>query len=144
MSKIVVGVDGSESSKEALRWAIGHAERGDTLVAVHAWSIPTPVAVPFDALPIVATDHEDEAHKLLDVIVADVEAETHGVPVEKRVVRRQPGEALVRASGDADLLVIGSRGHGPVRRLVLSSVGQYCTTHASCPVVVTPHHERAA
>jgi nucleotide-binding universal stress UspA family protein len=143
MAKIVVGIDGSETSKSALRWAIAHAAPGDAVVALHAWSVPMPVAVPFDAVTISEGALESAAHQLLDRVVDEV-VHDGDFPVEKRVAHRGAGEALVRASGDADLLVVGSRGYGAVRGLLLGSTGQYCASHARCPVVVIPHHAQAA
>lgn len=142
MRKIVVGVDGSEASKEALRWAVAEARlRGDRIVAVHAWSYP-PVISPMTAMIDPHLDFEGGAREVLDSTLAEIDAS--GVPVEKRLVQRSAADALLRASADADLLVVGSRGRGGFSGLLLGSVGSECVHHASCPVVVIRNDARAA
>jgi nucleotide-binding universal stress UspA family protein len=136
--RIVVGVDGSESSKHALRWAIRQSElTGAPVDAVNAWEIPPYIGL----APIVETGAEGEALcKACEQVLADTLAEVAGVDcpatVHTRVVQGHPAFTLLRASEDADLLVLGCRGHGGFLGTLLGSVSQYCVQHATCPVVV--------
>jgi nucleotide-binding universal stress UspA family protein len=147
---IVVGVDGSPGSRAALVFALGEARlRGVPLVALHAWVLPLleapgPFLLEFPAPP--ATDFEqlraglaEAAAARLEAALAEVEQEAAGVEIERRVVEAQPASALVKASEQADLVVLGSRGHGGFTGLLLGSVGLQCTQHARCPVVIVPH-----
>jgi nucleotide-binding universal stress UspA family protein len=135
MERIVVGVDGSTASKRALRWALDEAKlRGAELVAVHAWMPPVPVDVPFDMGPV-PIDWEDAAKASLDTCLEEV-VRDGDVPVQNRVIESGASHALIKLSETADLLVLGSRGHGGFANLLLGSVTQQCAQHASCPVVV--------
>jgi len=137
--RIVVGVDGSPSSIAALRWArrIGQAVGAD-LEAVTTWEFPASYgvgAVPLDWRPDV-----DAAQQLADALTA-----AFGSPEPAGITRQiREGHAapvLVEASAGAEMLVVGSRGHGGFVGLLLGSVSAYCAEHASCPVVVV--HEPA-
>lgn len=138
MSTIVVGVDGSDDSKEALRWALAEAElRGSTVQAVHAWSLPIAFGGPY--MPPQALDPSairDRAQELLDAAVDDVAGESPPVAVERVVGQGAAADVLVRAAEYADLLVVGSRGHGGFSGLLLGSVSQQCAQHARCAVVI--------
>ena len=137
---IVVGVDGSEESKQALRWALGEARlRGARVVALRAWIYP---ALAGGGLIPVTTDLLEQLTqnetKELAATVEEVAAGETDVQVDQVVVEDAPARALVAASQDADLLVVGTRGHGGFTGLVLGSVSQQCAHHASCPVVIVP------
>ena len=141
MGTIVVGIDGSESSLEALRFAVDEARlRRDRLRLVHAWSaVPlAPVAtapyVSVGALPELERSVAEAAQHVLDEALSKVDAD--GVDVEQRVVKGQAPAALLEAAEDADMVVVGSRGHGGFTGLLLGSVGHALTHHAHCPVVV--------
>jgi nucleotide-binding universal stress UspA family protein len=149
MSTIVVGVDPSDESKEALHWALEEARlRGARLVALHAWSVPpTPIVVdvvpvppPID-LPALIVELRTASETLLDVVVEEVVGEDAGVEVERVSVEGLPASTLMEAARDADLLVVGSRGHGGFAGLLLGSVSLQGATHAPCPVVI---HRRAS
>ena len=132
---IVVGIDGSAASLEALRWARREAEvRGADVVALHAWqpAYATELAATFDLDQ--DAGFERAAH---DVAAGALDA-TAGVGVEPRVqvVRDLGGPALVDASRHAALLVVGARGHGGFAELLLGSVSRRCVHAATCPVVV--------
>lgn len=130
--RIVVGVDGSEHGNASLRWALAEAEvHGSELTAVFAWQIPF-LEIPgaFDRQEI-----EDLAKDFLVKAVAAVEPDPK-VPVHLFVAQGDVSEALIRASEDADLLVLGSRGRGGFAGLRLGSVSQECVAHATCPVVI--------
>ena len=132
--KIVVGVDGSDCSLDALRWAVDEARlRGARIVAVNAWSLPQ-VSTYSEAAHVAELSFEEHARTALAEAVAGVDAA--GVEVE-RVVREGPAAAvLIDAARDASLLVVGSRGLGGFTGLLLGSVSQQCVQHAACPVVV--------
>jgi nucleotide-binding universal stress UspA family protein len=139
--RIVVGVDGSEGSKLALAWALDEAKlRRAALVAVHAWMQPYPSAagvagtfvVPVDPSTVEAA--RNAAEGLLESLVS--EANTDGVEVERLLVEGPAAEALVETAKRAELLVVGSRGHGGFTGLLLGSVSQQCAHHAPCPVVI--------
>ena len=131
---IVVGVDTSDSSKEALRWAAHQAElTGSGLRVVIAWEIPSMAFwAPLPEGLDLAKDAKDALDKtLLDVLGADPK-----VPVTTVVAEGHPAPILLEQSRDADLLVVGSRGHGEFTGMLLGSVSEHCVAHASCPVVV--------
>lgn len=140
---IVVGVDGSASSAEALRWAFRQARlTGAYLRAVTCWHMPTSAygPVPYPD----GVDFRGDAERVLDESVATVSGDgTAGVDVQKVVVEGPPARELLNAAEGADLLVVGSRGHGAFVGMVLGSVSAYCVAHAWCPVVVV-HHGRPA
>ena len=138
MDRIVVGVDGSDGSKEALRWALSEARlRGAALRIVYAWKMPLNVANGFApvAIPDSTTMHE-LARQRLDKTVDEVVGHAKDVQVERRSVEGMAARVLVAAAAGADLLVVGSRGHGGFVGLLLDSVGQQCASHAACPVVI--------
>jgi nucleotide-binding universal stress UspA family protein len=139
--RIVVGVDGSEGSRLALAWALDEAKlRRAALVAVHAWMQPYPsqagiagtFVVPVDPSTVEAA--RNAAEGLLDSLVSG--ATTDGVEVERLLVEGPAAEALVETAKGAELLVVGSRGHGGFTGLLLGSVSQQCAHHAPCPVVI--------
>ena len=133
--RIVVGVDGSPSSMAALRWAILQAElTGCAVEAVTAWRLPSSYG--FAPVTDRATDFEGDARKILADALNEVSSVEPDVVIRSSVVEGHPAEVLVRAARGADLLVVGSRGHGGFTEAVLGSVSQYCVHHAPCPVLV--------
>jgi nucleotide-binding universal stress UspA family protein len=133
--RIVVGVDGSPSSMVALRWAILQAELTDSAVeAVTAWRLPSR----YGLAPVAdgATDFEGHAGKILADALNEVSSVEPDVVIRSSVVEGHPAEVLVRAAHGADMLVVGSRGHGGFAGALLGSVSQYCVHHAPCPVLV--------
>ena len=134
-ARIVVGVDGSRSSLDALAWAAHQSElTGDRLDVVAAWQWPQSygwaVPTPDDYDPETALQREIEPG------VDAVRAEYPAVEVEIRVINGHPAPVLVEASKGADLLVVGSRGHGEFVGMLIGSVSEYCAAHALCPVLV--------
>jgi nucleotide-binding universal stress UspA family protein len=127
----VVGVDGSASSQQALRWAAGQARLiGGELQAVSVWDYPT------GALVLEDVDWFGITSKMLDdAITASLDPD-EADRVQRSVLRGYPTRMLLDAAADADLLVVGSRGRGGMAGLLLGSVSQHVITHASCPVVV--------
>jgi nucleotide-binding universal stress UspA family protein len=137
---IVVGVDGSDSSKRALRWAVHQAELTHSAVlAVTAWDLPaTQGGAIVGLMPPVsdATAQESETHKQLREVVADTVGAHPPVEVRTEVRYGSAAEVLIDAADDASLLVVGSRGLGAFSRLLLGSVAQHCVQNAACPVLV--------
>jgi nucleotide-binding universal stress UspA family protein len=135
---IVVGVDGSLGGRLALGWALREAaRRGGTVHAVIAWQWDGPALAPVvDINPDFAKDRAEQIlSQELDAAMVDF---TTPPPVTRGVVQGSPGPVLTCAAADADLLVLGSHGHGHLHRAVLGSVSETCIRHATCPVVVVP------
>ncbi len=133
--RIVVGVDGSPSSIAALRWAIRQAKlTGSSVDAVTAWQLPTA----YGLAPIGedAFDFQADAKKILADALNEVSGTESDVVIRSSVVQGNPGDVLVWAARGADMLVVGSRGHGGLTTALLGSVSQHCVHHASCPVMV--------
>ncbi|MGW0769474.1 universal stress protein [Streptomyces sp. NPDC002676] len=133
--RVVVGVDGSTASYEALRWAVRYAGLvGGTVEAVAVWELPGLYGW---SAPAVDMDvDEEEARQrvrkeLTDVLGADVAGS-----VRSHVVHGNPADVLLRAAEGAEILVVGSRGRGGFARALLGSVSQRVAQHASCPVVI--------
>jgi nucleotide-binding universal stress UspA family protein len=143
MSTIVVGIDGSESARAALRFALQEARLRDATVrAVVAWQIP--VGAYEAALATVDTgslgeEVAAEAQERLTHALNEVADAASEVIVEKVVREGRPPVVLLDEAAEADLLVVGSRGLGGFRGLLLGSVGQQCAHHAPCPLVIVPH-----
>jgi nucleotide-binding universal stress UspA family protein len=138
-SRIVVGVDGSPPSRAAFRWAVRQAEfTGATIQAVTAWQYPVatggyawaPVAV------LDSTDLQEAAEKVLADELGEVVGARTDVRVRSEAIEGNPAQVLLEASAGADLLVVGSRGHGGFASALLGSVSQHCVHHAKCPVVI--------
>jgi nucleotide-binding universal stress UspA family protein len=141
MNMIVVGVDNSEESKAALRFALEEAMlRHATLRVVHAWQYGYIGASGFEgAFPAIGGDIKELralAETALDATLRESIPETGTVEIERRVVEGRPAATLIDESRGADLLVVGSRGHGGFAGLVLGSVSQQCAQHAPCAVVI--------
>jgi nucleotide-binding universal stress UspA family protein len=133
MGVIVVGIDHSAEAKAALRFALQEARlRRARLLVVQAIDS-------FGTYPSLAVDvsavHR-AAEELVENVTSDVNGEADDVEIERRVVEGAPGAALVAESRGAELLVVGSRGHGGFAGLLLGSVSQQCAHHAACPVVI--------
>lgn len=143
--KVVVGVDGSDSSRRALRFALNHAlATGSEVMVVNSWEVP----LPMDAASLAAdaqTLHEEVFDRQSEEIVAGVLAEviddrTEDLEINAVRMQANPVEALLKAGEDADLIVVGSRGRGGVRGLVMGSTSQGVLHHAHGPVAVLPPH----
>ncbi|WP_434994277.1 universal stress protein [Arthrobacter sp. Ld5] len=132
--RIVVGVDGSPQSVEALRYAQRLAPVFDaTILAVAAWDYPAEYP---GYVPLGTSEFADAAKIHLEHAVTTAFGGTAPEGLETRVVFAHPGKALVQASRDAALLIVGRRGHGTFRGLLLGSVSTSCVSHAHCPVLV--------
>jgi len=143
---IVVGVDGSPGSLEALRFAVAEARlRGVKLRVVHAWTVPLAVALPEPAVlaqPLIPEPEFEQVRAALlaqgDTLLDEALAGVDMPEVERVLVEGTPAHALVQTAEGADLLVVGSRGRGGFRGLLLGSVSQQCAHHAPCPIVIVP------
>jgi len=136
---IVVGVDGSGESRQALRWAVDEAVlRQAQVLVVHAWwALPE-----LKGTPGSAADSQANPGREAERFIHEFVEQTLGPDAPKVEINALPAqgitaaEALLDAAGQADLLVVGSRGLGGFKRLLLGSVSQQCVQHATCPVVV--------
>jgi len=139
--RIVVGVDGSGSSRSALAWAVGQASatRG-VLDVVTAWEVPLAIRDPWP--PGLTTDFEGLAKSAQAQALESVSGKTGQVEIRTKVVEGNAADVLLDAAVGADLLVVGSHGHGGFMRALLGSVGQHCVHHATCPVVVVREGEQ--
>ena len=136
--RIVVGVDGSASSTAALAWAVKQAALTGALVdAVIAWEVPANysflVQVPVDI------NYAEIAAQVAADAIAEVSAPGEPVKIRSTATEGSPAKVLLDASKGAELLVVGSRGHGGFAEALLGSVSQHCVHHATCPVVVVRH-----
>lgn len=130
---IVVGVDGSEQSLAALNWAIAEARlRKGQVRLITAWYYPPMASTVGDG---VIDDSFRQTAELVKVDALKAVADA-GVDVTGEVVENSPATALLEAARDADLLVVGSRGHGGFAGLLLGSVSAQVIHHAPCPVLV--------
>jgi nucleotide-binding universal stress UspA family protein len=134
---IVVGTDGSETSQNALAYAFAQADaRGCELVIVHAWWLDLSGGRLIEVAATTAEQLEEEQRALLQQQVAGPASRHPDVVTHQVVVRDEPAAALTRLSAEAKLLVVGSRGRGGFRSLLLGSVSQRVLHMAECPVAV--------
>ena len=140
---IVVPTDGSENAKRALEHALAVADRNKAeLIVVHVANIVSAISN-FDQTPIsggygsdqIAEDMEETGKEILNEVVKEIPA---GVTVKSVFEVGSPGPALLAVAKkfNADLIVMGSRGLGPLKGLFMGSVSSYVTSHSSCPVLV--------
>jgi len=144
--RVVVGVDGSETARKAVRWAAREAKlRGMKLELVSACPISS-YAYGY-GLPAISEEMKsltERAEGHLAEALDEARAEAREVQIETIAVEGQPAKVLVEVAKGADLLVVGSRGLGGFRELLLGSVSQQCAQHATCPVVIVRHLEEGA
>jgi nucleotide-binding universal stress UspA family protein len=144
---VVVGVDGSAGSLEALRWALEEARlRNVRLRAIHSWIylhalVPALVGYPYtaEAAELDAADTTATARQAAETVLDQAFAalgDTDHVEVERAIVQGPAAQVLIDAVSEHDLLVVGSRGHGGFAGLLLGSVSHQCAQHAPCPVVI--------
>jgi len=141
---IVVGVDGGELGKEALRFALHEAAiRGTRVRAVRVWSaVPVvPMTGPGVITPIDSEPMHEAAVNLLRETVEAVAGE-HADQVERVVVGGPAGAAILEHAQDAELIVVGTHAHGTLAELILGSVSHHVVKHSRCPVVVVPPTQR--
>ena len=144
MPGIIVGVDGSRHSRRALQWAVSEAAARRaplTVLTVHQeaagyWGGPVPF--PYAADPSLIEQARKEVQRETDDVLDEFAAGSRPPSVTVRVVTGLTAEELLTAAEHADLLVVGARGAGGFKRLLLGSVSTHVTHHAHCPVVVVP------
>jgi len=135
--RIVVGVDGSAPSKAALAWAVRQAQlTGAAVEAIIAWEYPATYGYALPAAPEINYNFGEVAAEVVANTIAEVCGQGEPVKINSRVVEGNAAQALLDASAGAEMLVVGSRGHGGFVEALLGSVGQHCVHHATCPVVV--------
>jgi nucleotide-binding universal stress UspA family protein len=137
--RIVVGVDGSECSEIALRWAADEAEHRDaTLVVVTSWTaLPPPIVYPYAGFPEHDLgDPQEAAMNALDKIVRKLFHDKPNLPVERLAIPGDPAKVLLEQSRAADMVVIGARGTGGPGDWLLGSVSTKVVQHAHCSVAV--------
>jgi nucleotide-binding universal stress UspA family protein len=143
MQRIVVGVDTSDGARRALTWAVEEAKiRGAIVEAVHVWQLPVFAVTPLGTLPIDTGEFEVDAQKHFDDLVDAMDVDGLVAPIERTFVAGHPASELVEAAEGADLLVVGTRGHGGFSGLLLGSTSQQVSHHAPCPVVIVPAEQR--
>jgi nucleotide-binding universal stress UspA family protein len=155
VATVVVGIDGSAGAAEALRWAVAEARlRKARLRIVHAWTYGyagMPLAGfgamgGFDSYSppeIDSNDLQRAAEELLERAIGEVRG-IEAIEIERHVVEGGAAQVLIAVAVGADLLVVGSRGHGGFVGLMLGSVSHQCVSHAPCPVVVVRSPEAMA
>jgi nucleotide-binding universal stress UspA family protein len=140
MGVIVVGVDHSAGAKKALRFAATEAQlRQATLRPVHAWQfahVAPGIETAYSGLEANLDQLRHAAEAALMATIRETVPDEGALKVELRVVEGLPAPVLVDESRDAEMLVVGSRGLGGFRGLLLGSVSQQCAQHAACPVVI--------
>ncbi|GAB2620896.1 universal stress protein [Kocuria arenosa] len=139
---VVVGVDGSPQSVQALRWAARMAPSlGAGIRAVGAWDYPPEYA---GYVPLGSDNFDEITRKQVDEAVREAFGDDVPAGLSTSVVFGHPSKVLVHESEDATMLVVGRRGHGGFRGLLLGSVSAACVAHAKCPVLVIHEHPGAA
>ena len=136
--RIIVGVDGSESSKDALRWALRYSDlTGTRVTAVTTWQYPTTDYGLTGVPPESELWRPDlDAARSLDATLTDVLGDDRPVALGTLTAEGNAARVLIELSAGAALLVVGSRGHGGFAGLLLGSVSSACAHHAQCPVLV--------
>jgi nucleotide-binding universal stress UspA family protein len=141
--RIVVGVDGSAPGDTALRWAVRQADlTGASVDAVIVWEYPAALGG-YGMAPVPMYDDNDFpaiAEKTVTEAISNAVDPASHVRVRPQVIEGSAALALLKAAEGADLLVVGSRGHGGFAGALLGSVSQHCVHHAHCPVVVIRGH----
>jgi nucleotide-binding universal stress UspA family protein len=138
MGHVVVGIDGSESSRRALRWAMREAAlRSESLEVVYAWTFPMSSFAYAGGGAYIDQDWEGEARSFLEKEIERARTdEFTDLTIEPFLTEARASEALIDRSKGAELLVVGSHGRGGFAGMLLGSVSQQVVQHAMCPVVV--------
>lgn len=142
-TRIVVGVDGSDHAARALDFAIEEAQRRgdasiDAIHSYHGWVYAPGMEFGYGVQP----PRDKLEAEAMDRLLHALERAPKDLPIDPIVVPDSPSHALIEAGRGADLLVVGSRGHGGFRGLLLGSTSLQVVTHAPCPVVVVPPPDR--
>lgn len=139
MGRIIIGVDGSDESLDALRFGLDEARlHHDDVTVVTAFKYPALAMVPRPEDPPTPPQVVREARGLVDRMLEKA-APDPGVTLRTKAVEGAPAAVLLEESDGADLLVVGARGGGGFRGLALGSVSHQCAMHATCPVAIVHH-----
>jgi nucleotide-binding universal stress UspA family protein len=142
MPGIIVGIDGSERSRTALKWAV--CEAGIRHVPLTVVTVQQAVAGFFSPAVAYPGDEDRVEHDRkaalaeLDEVLAQTGSSARPPAVAVKAVLGVPAEELLKAAADADMIVVGSRGAGGFKKLLLGSVSSQVVHHGHCPVVVIP------
>ena len=138
METIVVGIDGSPGADRAVQFAAREARlRNARLRLVEAWYVPAAVYGDVGAAVVDAgAEYEEEAKRSLEEKVGQLEEELAGITIEQVVRQGRAATVLLEEASDAELLVVGSHGHGGFIGMLIGSVSNECARHAPCPVVI--------
>jgi len=137
--RIVVGIDGSDSARRALQWALDEARRREASVdVVHAWQTPYVVPSPLAGVPLDVDVIEKHARSTLDRMVDGEDTRHQPARVERILVQGGAARAVLDTARGADLVVLGTRGLGGFKGLLLGSVTHHVAHHLRCPLVVIP------
>ncbi len=129
---IVVGIDGSAGSRDAVRWAAEQARlTGAELRAVGSWRWPNYVT----RIPP-GVDLRADTLRTLQEVTGEIRTGFPDVPISEHVVEGPAGPALLSQAHDATLLVVGAQGRATYPGMLLGSVAEYCVRNGRCPVVV--------
>ena len=147
MNEIVVGVDGSEESRAALDWAVEEGRlRQAPVLAIHAWEVPmvpAPTGLVPPSVEVVGdlTELREDAASLVETMVREIAGDAADVEIRPLTVEDKPVRALLDAAerNDAQMIVVGSRGHGGFVSLLIGSTSDQVARHATCPVVIHRH-----
>ena len=135
---VLVGVDGSPSSRKALTWAAAEAaEHGADLTVINVWQHTLPP--PAGSVSVSERQVPEPSQHTPDELIAEIKdalGDDPPVRVQPRVMQGNPARVLIEQSAEADLLVVGTRGHGGFAGLVIGSVSQHVAAYAECPVTV--------
>lgn len=136
--RIIVGVDGSDHSKEALREAARLAQALDApLEVIACWQDPALYATSYGYVPELDPEaFQADARHMLQETLQEVFGETRPARLSTRLLRGRAAELLVEESRNARMLVVGARGVGGVLGMILGSVSSALVSHAHCPVLV--------
>lgn len=142
MNSVIVGVDGSDGARAALRFAVAEAGRRHAkLHVVCAWEVVT--AISASVVPAVALgDFEKGAERIVADALAEAAELDPEVECEGEAVHGQAARVLLDAADAEDVIVVGTRGHGGFVGLLIGSVSQQVSHHAPCPVVIVPRGAR--
>jgi len=137
--RIVVGVDGSDTSRRALHWAVEEARlRQASLAVVHTWHLPYVGGYPYTAGSFDPAPFEEAARQTLDSVADGADATGLPAPIHRILHLGDAASGILEAADGADLVVVGSRGLGGFSGMLLGSVGHHVAHHAVCPVVIIP------
>jgi nucleotide-binding universal stress UspA family protein len=140
--RIVVGVDGSDVSLRALQWAVVQAElTGASLDIVAAWEWPNGLG--WSTIPE-GFNPQSDAQESLRPVIEDLRGTHPDLSLTEKVIEGPPAQVLVNESRGADLLVVGSRGHGEFVGMLIGSTSEHCVSSAWCPVVVFREEKKSS